>query len=379
MNHNILKRCLLIFAILLAMGQSSFGAGYDYTPAIIHVNKHQQSDTVGFNLVDNVYKLFYKHILDGTFTLWDSPAKKIKIDPNALQLIEDQNNIRFTESADLFIYEYWKLFKKDFEFQILGFSFISRTEDDKKVNFGYIEAPTVQSLLNQVVIPTNINGCNNLSYWQAIMSKTYNFNLVKFGTVDLVQNPALAFDLKNDVFASKKVRTNAYKITPTKDIEYFVLPGLDSTSGQYWLCRAIEQYFEQNRHEYYNMTPTPAVDFMDIHTPLKITRLEISETWQKTGALDITYTPQKVRIFINDKPMPELSMADINQMKLLVQFKPFAEFLRDKEFKYTIKRVNYEPIYGYQADEIKTALFTKDWNKLRYVPPKTIKDRNNPK
>ncbi|MFT5513150.1 MAG: hypothetical protein ACI8SE_001551, partial [Bacteroidia bacterium] len=50
---------------------------------------------------------------------------------------------------------------------------------------------------------------------------------------------------------------------------------------------------------------------------------------------------------------------------------------KEKEFKYTIKRVNFEPIYGYEADEIKTALYTKDWNKIQYTPPKTLKDNRN--
>ncbi|MFT5724509.1 MAG: hypothetical protein ACI9JN_001628, partial [Bacteroidia bacterium] len=237
---------------LLCFTSSVEGAGFDYTPTIIQINKHKQNDTVGFNLVDGVYKLFYKYILDETIKLWDSPAKKAQISPKALQLMEKQNELEFRSCDDLFLYEYWKLYKKDFEFQVLGFSFFSRNSKKEKINFGYIDAGDVQEMLNQVVIATNINGSTNLTYWQAIMSKKYQFNIAKFGNVDLVKNPSMAFDIKNNIFSSKKIKTNCYVITPTKEIEYFVHPGIDSNTGSYWLCHAIEAYYRANRHAYYN-------------------------------------------------------------------------------------------------------------------------------
>ena len=75
--------------------------------------------------------------------------------------------------------------------------------------------------------------------------------------------------------------------------------------------------------------------------------------------------------------MPEMTIAGLNEKRILIQFKPLLEVLKEKEFKYTLKRVNFEPIYGYEADEIKTALYTKDWNKIQYTPPKTLKNKRN--
>ena len=51
--------------------------------------------------------------------------------------------------------------------------------------------------------------------------------------------------------------------------------------------------------------------------------------------------------------------------------------IKEKDFKYTLKRVNYEAVYGYEADDIKSALYIKDWNKINYTPPKTLKDNRN--
>lgn len=368
---------IFISSLLLCFALPLFGAGFDYTPTIIQINKHKQNDTVGFNIVEGSYKLFYKYILDETVKLWDSPAKKVQISPKALQLLEKQNDLQFRDAEDLFIYEYWKLYKKDFEFQVLGFSFFARNQEGKKVNFGYIDAADVQTLLSQVVIPTNINGSSNLSYWQAVMSKQYFFNIAKFGNVDLVKNPSAAFDIKNEIFNSKKITTNCYVITPTKEVEYFIHPGLDSSTGNFWICHAIESYYNANRNTYYNETATPAVHFLDINTQLKVTRIDVSEVWVKNQNNQITYTPHKLRIYINDVPMPEMSVSEINEKSILVQFKPIVEFLKEKEFKYTLKRVNYEAIYGYEADDIRTALYIKDWNKIHYTPPKTLKDNRN--
>lgn len=373
---HILRITALFLTVLLWSHLPSKAAGFDYTPAIIQINKHKQNDTVGFNIVEGCYKLFYKYILDETVKLWDSPAKKMQISPKALQALEVQNDLEFREVEDLFIYEYWKLYKKDFEFQVLGFSFFARNKDNQKVNFGYIDAADVQALLSQVVIPTNINGSMNLSYWHAVMSKQYFFNIAKFGNVDLVKNPSAAFDIKNDIFNSKKIRTNCYVITPTKEVEYFVLPGLDSASGNFWICNAIESYYNLNRNEYFNETPTPAISYLDIDTKLRVTRVDVSEVWVRGDKNQITYTPQKIRIYINEMPMPEMSISELNAKSVLVQFKPIVEFLKEKEFKYTLKRVNYEAIYGYEADEIKSALYTKDWNKIHYTPPKTLNTRN---
>jgi hypothetical protein len=372
-----LKYSILLLAVSFACISPAFSAGFDYTPTILQINKHKQNDTVGFNLVDGAYKLFYKYVLDETIKLWDSPGKNVQISPKALQLLEVQNKLDFRQSEDLFIYEYWKLYKKDFEFQVLGFSFFARNAENKKVNFGYIDATDVQELLSQAVIPTNINGSSNLSYWQAVMSKQYQFNIAKFGKVDLVKNPSMAFNIKNQIFSSKKIKTNCYVITPTKEVEYFLHPGLDSSTGNYWLCHAIDNYYENNRHEYFNETNTPAVSYLDINASLKVTRIEVSEIWIKDSRNQITYTPQRIRVYINDKPMPEMSVLDLDQKNILVQFKPISEFLKEKEFKYTLKRVNFEPIYGYEADEIKSALYLKDWNKIHYTPPKILKDTKN--
>lgn len=367
-------RILTILCLLVGFNLGTVGAGFETTPALIHVNKQQQNDTVGFNLVTDVYALLYKNIIDGSIPLYGSPAKKVTIKPNALQALENEHGVRFKECNDLFIYEFWKLYKKEFEFQIFGLSFFTRNEQKERVNFGYVDVADIRSLFSRVVIPSNINGCSNLTYWQALMSKQYHFNIAKFGNSDFQKDPTKAFDLKEELFFGKKIKSNKHIITPTKDIEYYVYPGIDTSSANYLLCHSVENFFNSNRHVYYNNTQTPAVSYLDINTRLQVTRIEVSETWTRNQNFQITYTPQQIKIYLNDVAMPTMALSQLEALGILVQFKPMSEYLREKEFKYTIKRVNNEPIYAFEADEIKTSLYSKDWNKLHYTPPNTIKN-----
>ncbi|MCB9263257.1 MAG: hypothetical protein H6607_12860 [Flavobacteriales bacterium] len=370
-----IKSVVMIAAGLLLFENSATASSYESTPTIIQVNKNQQKDTVGFNLVKDIYALFYKCILEGTIPLYESHLKKTKISAQALQNIEKQHEVSFQDCEDLFIYELWELYKKDFEFQVLGFAFYQRTEGST-LNFGYVDAADAKSILGSSPISTTINGPHYLGMWDAIMSKAYNFNLVKFGNIDFIKNPQMAFNLKDQIFGNKKIQTNQTVIPQTKEIEYYVIPGLEENTPSYWLCRAIEDYYAENRNEYFNNTQTPVVSHLDIRTPLNVTRIEITENWNRSSDGNIIYQPKSIRVFINDKPMNEMSMKDFEEMKLLVQFKPFDEFLKEKTFKFNIKRVNHDPIYSFEADEIKTALYTKDWNKIRYTPPNLLQDNN---
>jgi hypothetical protein len=136
-------------------------------------------------------------------------------------------------------------------------------------------------------------------------------------------------------------------------------------------------YFEEHRNQYFNMTSVPVTSHLDLNTDLVVTRVEITEVWERKEDNEIAFVPQSVRIFINNTAMPELTMEGISDMKLLVEFRPIAEYIKDKEFKYNIKRVNYEPIYGYEAESVKQALFNNAWNKIEYVAPNTLNNKNH--
>ncbi len=369
-TKSIIPKALLIIVSLL-FSDMVFGKGFDYTPTIIQVNKHNQNDTVGFNLVESSYALFYEKIVSEKITLWDSPAKKVKISSGAFLKMEAQNGIRFVESEDLFIYEYWRLYKKKFESEIIGFSFFSRNQSNEKFNFGYIDALEVKTLLSSKIIPATINGSSNITFWQALNSKVYQFNIAKFGTLDLVKNPSKAFEIKEQIFNSPKIKTNQYIIQPAKDIEYFVYPSVDNTTGSYWLCQSIQTFYQNNRSVY--AAESESEISQTDSSELIVTRVDVTETWLKDECGVITYVPNLIQVFINGKPLKRIPISYMEHKQILVQFKPLHEFIRDKNFKYTIKRINSEPIYAHEAEDIAIALPEKPWNKIKYKEPNLLK------
>ena len=102
---------------------------------------------------------------------------------------------------------------------------------------------------------------------------------------------------------------------------------------------------------------------------MSITRIEVVEVWKKTAKGKITSKPLKMKIYVNDLPMREMSFDELEVFDLLIQFKPLEDFIRERDFKLTIRRVNYETIYGYQSAQIFRALNESPWNKITYVEP----------
>lgn len=360
------KLILSVFGLILCFSNSK-AAGYDYTPTIVQISKSGQPDSVGFNIVEQLNALFYRKIRDETINLWDSPAKKIKIGKNALKQIEDQNHIKFIENDEIFVYEIWKLYRKQFEFQIAGFSFFRRMEDGKKLNLGYIDAAEVKLVLSALPIPTNANGQANLSYWSALMSKKYNFTLVKFGNKDLISNPGLSLKIQHNAFGRKKIVSNAYKIEDVKEVEYVILPEIDNASNNYRLIWAISNYFRNNRYQYFKLSNNQNVTQLDSSTIINVTRIEVVDYWRKSKDGNLTYQPISIRIFINEVPLKTLDIEEIEAFKLLVQFKPIDEFIREKDYKFTLKRINNQAIYAYKSDSFIKALNSGDWNRITYI------------
>ncbi|MFT4522238.1 MAG: hypothetical protein ACI8ZN_001178 [Bacteroidia bacterium] len=371
---HITSKFLVTLIILCLAGCSLFkksdriklSKNYENTPVIIQIPKDNQGDTLGFKLVEDFTKLVYKKVKEGQMILWDSPAKKFKITPLALERIEEQNNIVFNNNHEIFIYEYWKLFKKQFDFEIIGFSFFNRLPDGTTINFGYLDAEASKNILTGLIIPTNANGPHALTYWNAIMCKAYNFNLVKFWDMDFKTDPRYSFALQYQAFNGKNRTTNAVPLSNTKEIIYSVFPGIKANTGNAKLCIALQNYFNANRHEYFNNTNNPVISFADSKTQLEVTRVEITELWNKSDEQHIQYQPLSVIIYINNKPMKQLSIYDLDQFNILINFRPIDEYLREKDFTFNILRVNQQDILGFQSDQVLWALRNDAWNKVLF-------------
>lgn len=365
-----MRRIVIIFVLLagLSISAKAGQAGYDYTPVLIHLNKDKQHDTVGFNLVEHLPEVIYKRIQDGSVPLWGSPLKKVRISIERLAQLEEQSGTKFLDNDDIFINEYWRLFRRDFEFHVTGFTFFNRSEDGEQVNYGFVDAEDIKGALNSLIIPCNANGNRMLTYWEAIRSKRYHFNLVKFGKVDFVKKPERSIELKHQAFECEKIRNNALQLEDEKIVFSSILKsGQYSKNKNFAIYNGLEKYFNENLPEFLNLAPEGKFSHLDKNLKVNIEEIQIVEHWnrdRKTG--QVSTNAIAMTIVANGVTLKTLKQTDISNLEFLIEFKSFKDYLKDKSYEYIITRVNTEEIMGYKAKEVQNALETGPWHLISF-------------
>ena len=73
--------------------------------------------------------------------LWEHSSKKLIVGPTQMQKMEKRAARPFVSGTDIFIHEYWQLFKRNFDFVVKGISFIGSEKDGTIINYGFIDGP----------------------------------------------------------------------------------------------------------------------------------------------------------------------------------------------------------------------------------------------
>ena len=331
-------------------------------PVLVHMARSEQEDTFGFNLVEHLPSLIYKGILDGKITLWDSPKKQIAISSEALKNIESSNSVSFARTSNLFLNELWTSSPRKTEFVVVGISFLSESPKGK-ISFGFVEILQALPLLSQN-IPTNVNGPSLLSYIDAIYSRRYHFNLLQFGSRDFSSNPSSSFTIKKDAFYSKKKVSGLYKPKNTKLVTFVIEKNLAESEDPGSNClHSIEKFLNENKEILFNIGGDKYFDFHNRLLDITITRIEVTEIWEKKGN-QIVYTPFSVKIFANNKPMNTLSFEEVAKWQLLINFKTLEDVLLEKAFNFSIYKINKDLIpYNESAVYLK-ALREYKWTQV---------------
>jgi hypothetical protein len=359
-----LYKALLYIAVILSSIDSHARKLYTEVPALIHLNRSEQEDTNGFNLVEYLPGLFYTAINNGTLTLWDSPKKQIAISSAALRNIESSNSISFSRVENIFLNELWTSSRRKTEFVIMGFSFLSESPNGK-VSIGYIDAADALGLLTSNYIPTNVNGPALLTYMDALYSRRYNFNLLQFGSRDFTVNPASSFEIKKDAFYSRKKVNGIIHLPQTKLMTYVIEknPGMENDPGTACIS-SIEKFINENKEVLFGMGGGQYFDYKKQQgSDVTITRVEVTEIWEKKGNL-IIYKPYQIRIFANNRPLETLSFDAVAKWDLLINFKTLEDVLMEKAFQYTIYKCNKELIPFEESNLYLKALREYKWTQV---------------
>lgn len=357
---------LVLIGIFLSIGSSLLAEskGFDYTRAMVHLSRSGQHDSVGFNLVEELTELIYPRIKTGEIILWDSPAKKIRINQLVLIDIEKGSGTKFLNTQHLFIHEYWKMFKKDFEFNIVGFTFSSKGKGNQEVIYGFLDVNDVLTLLKGSIIPTNANGEAQITYWDALMSKQYNFNLVQFEDNNFERNPKASIKMVKKIFDNPKVNTNQVEFKGEKEVIYEVTRLENPSFDNNLLLNQLSAYFNNNKHDFYNLGGNLIHSHLNKDAEIHVTKLIVCETWSKTEQGILKYAFKWVDIYVDRQPIERIRSKDINQLDLSIKFMDFQDFLLAKSFLFSISSVNHESIPPEESSYILNALKLRPWNQI---------------
>jgi hypothetical protein len=326
--------------------------------------KVDQQDTNGFNLVEHLPKLLYDAILQNKVTLWDSPKKQIAISASALQKIESDNFVSFQKIENLFINELWTGSRRKTQFVIIGFSFLSEGKKGK-VSFGYIDFNEAIPVLTSKIIPTNVNGSAMLNYAEALYSRKYVFNLMQFGNNTFFNDINKSIQIKRDAFANPKKRIQGLHVLKNDKMMVYAL---DKNPGEVndpasLIYESVEQFLNANKATLLNIGGSKYYS-NKVMSDVIVTRIEITEYWQKNKNT-ITYTPVSIRIFVNNKPLNDITIEEFNKWQLLFSFKSLEDVLIEKQFQYHLYKINSELIPLDESDLFIKAIKEYKWSQVR--------------
>jgi hypothetical protein len=360
---HLFNKLVLVFLLAGCASGSKVPKSYDYTPALLHASSALQTESIGFNIVNEIQTLVYPRLLTGDLPLWENSEKKIQISKERFAQLEITANRPFVTSNDLFIHEAWQIFKRNFDFGILGFSFTGVSKNGAKINFGYIDAADVIDLMRAQQIPNNANGNSSLSYWNALLSNTFQSNLVQFGKNDFRANPQLAFDLKYQAMEDPKVFRNFYQIIEEKEIEYRILsPAINSSSENELIYKVLERAINDNKQILLNATEDSYFTYLTTKN-WKIESISVFETWTKKN--NIPFQQLKGAEFFIDGHTVYLKAKNLEELNIKINLQGLEEYLTEKRFNFLLQQINTQEIAPREAEAYYNALRNNPWNKIQ--------------
>ncbi len=356
-----------IATLLLILLLSLPAMAYRNVPALVHLNKTEQADTIGFNLVESLCSMLYPHVMSGSVPLYVSPQKELRIDATALQSLEKSSGTEFRNCPDIFFHEYWSSTRKWTQFDIAGVSFVNKNQLEEKVSFGFIDLADIDSLLRVLKLPNNADGNCGISYLQALYSRRYNYHLVQLGTENFREAPVEAVKRKHEAFYSGKEIRNLQGIPPCKEISYQVLKKRYSTDIDWSneLIQALQSVLKDNPEVFLNLGGERFCHFPDTLVKIPgISGLLIEETWVRENRKP-RLKSARIKIFFAEGDLDWISLDELEDFGIMLHYKTLREILSDKPFEFDLIRVNDEEVDPLLGKRYAEALKKAPWNSLK--------------
>lgn len=358
--------CKTILLILILLGSCKTKSGlprnYDFTPVLIHLDANKQADSLGFNLAEAIPELLYPRILTGDLALWENADKSAIKGPKKLRALEKIATQPFVRSNNLFIHQYWQIFKRNFEFGIQGFSFSGESQSGTVINYGYVDAPDLIALLKSEFVPTDANGSSDITYWDALHTMMYDFSLIQFGNNNFKQDARISAELQYQAIHDPQVYRKFTRIPERKKISYKVLnPEISTNPENSVVFDKLQQYVNNNKQTILNASNS---DYFKEHMsePWPINGITVVEEWEKISSLPLQKF-ESITLFI-EKEGITLTSSQLDEMGIQINLQGFVEYLSEKRFSYLVEQVNEEEILPNNSEKTYQSLLKNDWNKI---------------
>jgi len=354
---------LLLFSITFFFGcQSNRIKTYDLTPVLVHLNIKNQSKNIGFNLPQEIPPLLYSHILSGKVTLWKDHTKNKKISASEFEIMESRSLVGFKSTPNLFFHEHWSINKKLFSSFTSGISFVGVDKKGEKLNFGYVEMDEVYHLLSITVIPNNANGNYGITFWQAIQSRKFTYNLVQFGKNDFKSNPKRSVDYVYQAEYYPRVKRLNFNIPEQKLVIFDVVnPSITSNQDNKYFYTEIEKLLPSNKHLIFNKINKTSIE-ETLNYKFDINSISLTEKWTKIDGNPYQEI-QRIILDINNNKI-ELTREDLQSMEAENNQISLEEFIGHKSFDFLITKINHQEIKPINSEYFYNALLNNKWNQL---------------
>jgi hypothetical protein len=332
---------------------------------MLYASRTAQADSGSDNIVRAISNILYGSIKSGKVTLWDSPKKMMKITPTALASIERSSQTNFQETGMLFVYENWKLRKKEAEIEILGFSFTNRNGKGEDISYGYVDYAEVAELMRVSRIPSGISGYHDISPEQRLKYNEYRYNIVQYDGESV--NSEASARIQAEVFTDRRIKADIAAPEKEKLIVYTIEYSdklADDVSGKNskLLFNAIETFLTDNREIFFNAGGDKAMSHVGKKN-ITVSQVEVTELWKKSTE-GFSSRPSSLRIFVDGKPVGPFSIHEVNSWQLPVGLVSMEDCIKDKKFHFIISRVNDQEIKRYEAIRTQKALLNQEWSQL---------------
>ncbi len=364
---SLLRAIFPFICIFFSISPKVQAKSYTEVPALVYLSTENQLDTFGWNLPVQITELVYSLIMQDRLFLWDSPKKNIRISAESLMQIEQNTNSSFIQTKSIFFNELWTSSRRKTSFVVLGISFINQSNKGK-ISYGYIDFKDVLPFFLKENVKCNENGSAFVNFAEAIYSRRYEYTLVQFGNKTFKEDLLEAKIIKEKAFTNEKKQVSLTSISPTKHIFYSINNNLEDTlSIGFRMFAGLEKIFNNNRELFFEKGGSRFFDFKTYKSELVVTRIEIEEVWQKNSK-GIYMNPLSVTLYINNKKLDPIPIATLRTLNFNIGLKPLEDILLEKQYTYTLYKINKSIIDVSLTDIYDKALREYSWSQIsRYV------------